>query len=107
MRRRWASWRRPRNGAWSSRRCGKPDRTRLTDPWLWWGASTPNGSRARHKRRFRGDDELQAGLAIELGAATALAAVVERGFAFGDDEKIAVVLCGSGTDGLVPAPGAA
>jgi len=33
--------------------------------------------------------------------------VVERGFAFRDDEKIAVVLCGSGTDGLVPAPGAA
>ncbi|MGJ7567206.1 threonine ammonia-lyase [Variovorax sp. GB1R11] len=44
-----------------------------------------------------------AGLAIELGAATALAAVSRRCFARRDDEKIAVVLCGSGSDGM---PGA-
>lgn len=41
-----------------------------------------------------------AGLAIELGAATALAAVSERCFVRRDDEKIAVVLCGSGSDGM-------
>jgi threonine dehydratase len=38
-------------------------------------------------------------LAIELGAATALAAVCHGAFARRDDEKIAVVLCGSGSDG--------
>lgn len=41
-----------------------------------------------------------AGLAIELGAATAVAAVTQRCFARRDDEKIAVVLCGSGSDGM-------
>lgn len=41
-----------------------------------------------------------AGLAIELGAATAVAAVTERCFARRDDERIAVVLCGSGSDGM-------
>ncbi|WP_019652718.1 threonine ammonia-lyase [Variovorax atrisoli] len=41
-----------------------------------------------------------AGLAIELGAATALAAVSHRCFERRDDEKIAVVLCGSGSDGM-------
>lgn len=41
-----------------------------------------------------------AGLAIELGAATALAAVSQRCFDRHDDEKIAVVLCGSGSDGM-------
>lgn len=40
------------------------------------------------------------GLAIELGAATALAAVSHRCFERRDDEKIAVVLCGSGSDGM-------
>lgn len=43
----------------------------------------------------------QAGLAIETGAATALAAVSQRRFAMRSDEKIAVVLCGSGMDGLL------
>lgn len=42
----------------------------------------------------------ESGLAIELGAATALAAVRQRVFARRDDERIAVVLCGSGSDGL-------
>ena len=41
-----------------------------------------------------------AGLAIELGAATALAAVSQRCFERRGDEKIAVVLCGSGSDGM-------
>mgnify|MGYP001043404902 CR=1 FL=1 len=41
-----------------------------------------------------------AGLAIELGAATALAAVSQHCFERRDDEKIAVVLCGSGSDGM-------
>lgn len=40
------------------------------------------------------------GLAIEYGAATALAAVTHRCFDRRDDERIAVVLCGSGIDGL-------
>lgn len=40
------------------------------------------------------------GLAIELGAATAVAAVTRGLFAIKPDEKIAVVLCGSGTNGL-------
>lgn len=40
------------------------------------------------------------GLAIELGAATALAAVSQRCFARRDGEKIAIVLCGSGSDGM-------
>jgi threonine dehydratase len=41
-----------------------------------------------------------AGLGIELGAATALAAVTEFCFERRYDEKIAVVLCGSGCDGM-------
>lgn len=40
------------------------------------------------------------GLAIELGAATAAAAVIKGCFARRDGENIAVVLCGSGTNGL-------
>lgn len=40
------------------------------------------------------------GLAIELGAATAVAAVTRRCFVTNPDEKIAVVLCGSGTNGM-------
>lgn len=40
------------------------------------------------------------GLAIELGAATAVAAVTGGHFHIRPDEKIAVVLCGSGTNGL-------
>lgn len=40
-----------------------------------------------------------AGLAIELGAATAVAAV-QNGHAPVGDSKTVVVLCGSGTDGL-------
>lgn len=41
----------------------------------------------------------QCGLAIELGAATAVAAVTQACFDITPGEKIAVVLCGSGTDG--------
>lgn len=41
-----------------------------------------------------------AGLGIELGAAAALAAITEFCFERRDDEKIAVVLCGSGCDGM-------
>ncbi|MDE1189195.1 MAG: pyridoxal-phosphate dependent enzyme [Pantoea sp.] len=40
------------------------------------------------------------GLAIELGAATAVAAVTRQLFTLKPDEKIAVVLCGSGTNGM-------
>ncbi|WLI76366.1 pyridoxal-phosphate dependent enzyme [Kosakonia sp. H02] len=40
------------------------------------------------------------GLAIELGAATAVAAVTRQLFTMKPDEKIAVVLCGSGTNGI-------
>ncbi|KAF1020655.1 MAG: Phenylserine dehydratase [Paracidovorax wautersii] len=42
----------------------------------------------------------EAGLAIEYGAATALAAVSQQCFARRADERIAVVLCGSGIDGV-------
>lgn len=40
------------------------------------------------------------GLAIELGAATAVAAVTRGLFSMAAGEKIAVVLCGSGTNGI-------
>ncbi|MBN8996639.1 MAG: threonine/serine dehydratase [Rhizobiales bacterium] len=40
------------------------------------------------------------GLAIELGAATAVAAVLNGHVGLRADEKVVVVLCGSGTDGL-------
>ncbi len=42
----------------------------------------------------------ETGLAIEYGAATALAAVTQNCFARRPDERIAVVLCGSGIDGV-------
>lgn len=40
------------------------------------------------------------GLAIELGAATAVAAVTEGCFSIKPEENIAIVLCGSGTNGI-------
>jgi threonine dehydratase len=40
------------------------------------------------------------GLAVELGAATAAAAVLNGHVAVRSDEKVVVVLCGSGNDGL-------
>lgn len=40
------------------------------------------------------------GLAVELGAATAVSAVLDGATAFAPDERIAVVLCGSGDDGI-------
>ena len=41
------------------------------------------------------------GLAVELGAATAVSAVLDRVASFAPDERIVVVLCGSGDDGIV------
>ncbi|MDR3411521.1 MAG: pyridoxal-phosphate dependent enzyme [Formivibrio sp.] len=43
---------------------------------------------------------MQTGLAIELGAATAVATVSEGCFATRKGEKIAIVLCGGGTNGI-------
>ncbi|SDC43941.1 hypothetical protein SAMN05444679_10370 [Variovorax sp. CF079] len=69
---------------------GKRDRALLLFAWA-------TGGRRRSEARAAWS---HAGLAIELGAATALAAVSERCFERHEDEKIAVVLCGSGSDGI-------